>query len=339
MRDTQHDPAQQGSGEQKTADPRTTTDSTTPGSSHEGAHAEGAPRTATVSRSRARAVLAERFEPPADPRRGGLSREERQSRTAELLAAAAQLEGDERERVVQRVVVINMCVATSLAARHRGKGIPQEDLEQVAYLALVRAARQFDCSRDRDFLTYAVPTIRGELRKHFRDCGWIVRPPRRVQEIQSRAVAARDTLIPSTGRTPTDEEIAQALGEDPRDVREALAAEGCFHATSLDVPLGDGGGATLADLRGEDDPGAAAAEARLVLGPALAGLSERDKRILALRFYEDRTQQEIAEDIGVTQMQVSRLLSRIMRQMREQIEDERAERRPVREPRRTPVDG
>jgi RNA polymerase sigma-B factor len=232
---------------------------------------------------------------------------------------------------MDRVIVINMPVAASLASRHKDRGIPLEDLEQVAHLALVRAAQQFDPHRERDFLSYAVPTIRGELRKHFRDYGWAVRPPRRVQEAQTRVVAARDSLAERDGHTPTAAEIAEHLDEDLATVQESLAAQGCFHPTSLDLPLGDEtGGATLGDQLGGEDPALAAAEARVMLGDALRRLSPRDREIVRLRFFEDRTQQEVADRIGVTQMQVSRLLGRILRDLRHRLEEQDG---PLRAPR------
>lgn len=223
-------------------------------------------------------------------------------------------------QALDRAIVINMPVAQSLASRHKDRGIPLEDLEQVAHLALVRAARQFDPSRDRDFLSYAVPTIRGELRKHFRDCGWMVRPPRGVQELQTKVIAARDNLAERDGHVPSAQEIADHLGEDVAVVQESLLAQGCFHPTSLDLPLGEDSTTTLGEHLGQDDGSMSAAEARVMLRDAVRRLSPRDRKILRMRFFEDCTQQEIADAIGVTQMQVSRLLSRILRDLRRQLD-------------------
>lgn len=262
--------------------------------------------------------------PPIRTGRESLGRSQRQALTAELLTEAAAAGSERlRQRALDRVVLLNMGVARSLAARHRGKGISSDDLEQVAYLALVRAAAQFDPEQGRDFLTYAVPTIRGELKKHFRDAGWMVRPPRRTQEIQSKVVAARDELHQQHGRPPTMAEIGEALDEDPEAVSDALRAEGCFQPSSLDRPVGgpEGGTTTLGDLlvRPEEQE-TEAAEARVMLRPVVRRLRSRDQRILQLRFFEGRTQQEIADEIGVTQMQVSRLLSRIMQTLRTELE-------------------
>jgi RNA polymerase sigma-B factor len=214
-----------------------------------------------------------------------------------------------------------MGVARSVARRYRSKGIASEDLDQVAYVALVRAADKFDVSLDKDFLTYAVPSIRGEIKKHFRDHGWVVRPPRRTQELQPQVVAAGQELTHLLGRSPRPSEIASHLGVDVEEVIEALAMDGCFRPTSLDVPVGDGGSSVLGDLLEGEETGVQASEARMLLAPVLRQLGERDRRILYLRFFEGLTQREIGRELGVTQMQVSRLLTRICETLREQLAD------------------
>lgn len=251
-----------------------------------------------------------------------LPRAQRRLLTGQLLEQAHQATDEaERARLVDEVVVLNLEVALSLASRFRGRGVARDDLEQVASMALVRAAQRFDASMDHDFLSYAVPTIRGELRRYFRDHGWTVRPPRRVQEIQAIAIETRDNLAERKGSVPTEAEIAAALGEDEATVREALSAEGCFTPTSLDVPTGADSGLSLGDVLGAPDRDTEAAEARVVLQPVVRQLSARDRRILQMRFFDECTQQEIADEIGVTQMQVSRLLTRIMRDLRKALED------------------
>ena len=258
------------------------------------------------------------------PGERALSAPERQEQTQELLAqAGATADPEERERLLEGVVVLNMCVARTLAARHAGKGIPRDDLEQVSYLALTRAARNYDPATRSDFLSYAVPTIRGELKKHFRDHGWTVRPPRRIQEVQTRAIVERADLTQRLGREPSLAEIADAVGEDSDVVREALSADGCFHPASLDRPVGDDSATVLGELidGGCDDVERSAIEARVLLAPVVRRLSERDRRILRLRYFEGCTQQEIADDIGVSQMQVSRLITRIIRDIRRGLPD------------------
>jgi RNA polymerase sigma-B factor len=217
--------------------------------------------------------------------------------------------------LVDRLIETNAGVARSMASRYRNRGIDLDDLEQVALLGLTKAAQRFDPDAGHDFLSYAVPTIRGELRRHFRDAGWMVRPPRRVQDLQSRISRAQDELEAKLGRSPRPSEVAAHLGEELDDVVEALAADGCFTPTSLDGPVGDGS-STLGDLIGMDDRSVVAAEARVVLAPVLRKLTPRDQQILQLRFVEERTQQEIAEAIGLTQAQVSRVLTRILADLR-----------------------
>jgi RNA polymerase sigma-B factor len=260
-----------------------------------------------------------------------LGREQRRDRTARALrAAGATTDVDRRLELLDYVVRINMPVAYSVASRFFHRGIDEDDLVQVAYAALIRAARDFDDTRMQDFLSYAVPTIRGELKKHFRDHGWTVRPPRRVQEIQQHVARAQGDLTQQLGRSPTPSDLAAHLGLDLADVVEAMSADGCFTPASLDRTTGGQDGqqaGTLGELLASIDQARSAAEARTVLAPVVRQLKERDRRILYLRFFEQRTQQEIAEELGVTQMQVSRLLTRIMRDLRTELTAEPCSRR------------
>ena len=259
----------------------------------------------------------------SDLRSTTMSRRQRRDRTARALAAVAETSSERRrQELLDYVVRINMGVARTVAGRYFHRGVDEDDLIQVAYMALTRAARDFDPSRHQDFLSYAVPTIRGELKKHFRDQGWMVRPPRRVQEAQARITRAEGALSQELGRPARPSEIAAHLDMDLDDVIEALAADGCFSPSSLDRPVSsnaDGGGVALVDFLGENDQDAPAAEARVVLGPVVRQLKPRDRRIVYLRFFEQRSQQEIADEIGVTQMQVSRLLARILRDLRREL--------------------
>ena len=241
----------------------------------------------------------------------------RRSLTNAALKPSHDEDPDGPHQAVDEVVLAHLGVARSLAAAHRGKGVPREDLEQVAYTALVAAARRFRPEEGRDFLAFAVPTIRGELKRHFRDCGWTVRPPRRVQEIQFRVLATRDQLSKSLKRLPTSVEIATELGESEHHVAQALRLDGCFAPASLDKPLASGS-ATLSDLLPSGETSAQeAAEARVMLGPALKELAERDRYIVRLRYFDGLTQREIGDELGVTQTQVSRILSRIACELRE----------------------
>jgi len=249
---------------------------------------------------------------PSSTHEGRPSRQQRDTETAELLGLLHKARSKKaRDELVQRIVEVNMPSARMLARHYAGRGIAVDDLEQVAYLGLVKAARGYDPERGSDFLAYAMPTIKGELRRHFRDAGWMVRPPRRIQELQARLWVAEAELTQSLQRSPTPSEVAEHLDVELDDVIEALSVDGCFVPSSLDAPLGDGDSATVADRQGGDDFAFDSCEARVMLGPAVRRLSERDRRILELRFFHGWSQQQIGDEIGVTQMQVSRLLSRI----------------------------
>ncbi|WP_224273430.1 sigma-70 family RNA polymerase sigma factor [Nocardioides lacusdianchii] len=236
------------------------------------------------------------------------------SSTAERAAESAPVD----RRTPEELIAQHIPLARSMAARYRNRGIDLDDLEQVALLGLTKAARRFDGDAGHDFLSYAVPTVRGELRRHFRDAGWTIRPPRRIQELQARIAAAQEELGGRLGRSPRPTEIATHLGASLDDVVEALGADGCFTPTSLDVPVGEGG-SPLGELMGGEDRDIVQAEARIVLAPVVRLLSARDREIVHLRFYEERTQQEIADSVGLTQAQVSRVLTRILRNLRAEL--------------------
>lgn len=254
----------------------------------------------------------------------GLTRTERSEQTGTLLRVAHETsDPDEAEALRARVVLINRGVAEAVARRYRQRGLPQDDLNQVAYEGLTKAVTRFDPSLRNDLLTFAVPTIRGELQRYFRDQGWTVRPPRRIQEVQSHANAVVRALEQDLGREPTGEEVAGELDIPVEEYDEAMAALGCFQPTSLDLPVG-AESATLGDLLPDTDEDHDASDARLMLEPVVRRLSERDRRILYLRFFEDLTQAEIGDDLGVTQMQVSRLLARILGDMRHELDQQHA---------------
>lgn len=253
----------------------------------------------------------------ASPQR---DRSTRADRTRDLISQLATCDDEAlRHDLTNELAAVNMPVADSVVTRYRSRGIATDDLRQVAYLALTKAARRFDPCAGHDFLSFCVPTIRGEVRRYFRDKGWMVRPPRRIQELQQRITRVQSDLTATLGRPPSADQLADHLDEQPDDVREALDGHGCFTPSSLDRPVGDEDGAALGDLIGEDDGGQSAAEARVALAPVVRRLSRRDRHILQLRFFKGLTQREIADDIGVTQMQVSRLLSRIFRDLREEL--------------------
>jgi RNA polymerase sigma-B factor len=237
----------------------------------------------------------------------------RQTKTNHLLREAQHASPPERQRLIDEVIVANIEVARSIARKYRNRGIATEDLEQVACVALVRAAGHFDPSKADDFLSYAVPTIRGEVRRYFRDQGWMVRPPRGIQELQS----AIHRLSAGTGHEASDDDVAAQLGVTAREVRAARSAQGCFAPTSLDVAVRDGGdplGATLVSDEYDEFDGV---EARVFLDTLTRDLKPRERLVLYLRFVEGLTQSEIGAEIGVTQMQVSRILAKLLAKMRE----------------------
>jgi len=268
-------------------------------------------------------TVSSQLEPPrgADPAPGQvLSDTERAEATAELLTQIADTDDEAlKSRLRDRVVVLNMGVAQAIAARYRDRGLGRDDLVQAAYVGLVKAVNGFDPSFDRDFLSYAVPTVTGEVKRFFRDFGWTVRPPRRVQELQAQISRTSNELSQTLGRSPRPSEVADYLDIDVEAVIEALAADGCFTPASLDVSVGEDGSASLAELLGSEDEDFGRAEARILLAPAVRRLGERDRRILELRFFHAWTQEQIAQDIGVTQMQVSRLLARIIKDLRAEL--------------------
>jgi RNA polymerase sigma-B factor len=249
------------------------------------------------------------------------AREERSRRTAELFEAVTSTQdAARRQDLLDEVVLVNLCVARSLARRFAGRGVDAEDLEQVASEALVKAAGRFDPTLGKDFLSFAVPTVRGELQRYFRDVGWVVRPTRRVQEARWAISRAEAELTQRLGHTPHPDEVMDELALTQEEYAEAASSNGCFAPTSLDGPTsGSDDGGTLGDLLPDEEAGLPACEARVVLAPVVQMLSERDRRVLFLRYFEDLGQKEIGSEIGVTQTQVSRILDRILGELHQAI--------------------
>ena len=220
--------------------------------------------------------------------------------------------GDElaREEAVARMLPL----ARALARRYAHRGEPLDDLEQVACVGLLKAVDRFDCAREVKFATFAVPTIAGELKRHFRDRGWMLRVPREVQELNARLARARERQTCELGRTPTLRELAAAAGADEEQTVEALGAGHAYRTLSLDQPAEDG--SDLPDLIGHPDEGFELAEQRAVLDRGLAALAPREREIMRLRFYEGLSQREIAARVGISQMHVSRLIRRSLETVR-----------------------
>lgn len=221
----------------------------------------------------------------------------------------------------RQLVEAHIGLAEYLARRFGNRGEALDDLVQVGSLALVKAVDRFDPTRGVEFSTYATHTIAGELKRHFRDRGWAVRAPRRMQELYLRLSQTVSILSQELGRSPTIAEMAHSAGVSEEEVLEALEAGQAYRSSSLDSPMGSNGEDDREDLAsrlGGDDPGFERAESRAVLSPLIAQLPPRQQRILELRFYEGLTQSEIAQRLGISQMHVSRLLARSLAQLRQQ---------------------
>lgn len=216
-----------------------------------------------------------------------------------------------------RLVVANLRLALHLARQFANRGIPTDDLEQVASYGLLRAVDRFDPTRGLEFSTFATPTILGELKRHFRDRGWSVRVPRRVQELHVRLSSLVPELTNRLGRSPTIAEIAREARASVEEVLEAMEAGQAYRSHSLDVP--DGSGAT--DGFGTVDEALFAAEDRVVVEALLAELPPRDQLLIRLRFYEEMSQHEIARRLGISQMHVSRLLGKTLQELRRRLDE------------------
>ncbi|MFD0634587.1 SigB/SigF/SigG family RNA polymerase sigma factor [Catenulispora yoronensis] len=265
---------------------------------------------------------------PGPPEETNL-RPDRGRRRAAALAGLRRLAGlapDDPERAALREHVIGeyMSYARYLAGRFQHRGETSEDLDQVAYLGLVKAVDNYDPAYRTSFLTYATPMIVGEIKRHFRDTTWDVHVPRRLQELSAALRPAEELLNQKLGRDPTLTELAAHLGATPEEVIDALEAAAVYSAASLDVPVAqpDGEGVTLGELLGADDPGFTMVVDRESLKPLLAALSEREKRILLMRFFRGMSQAEIGAELGVSQMQISRLLTQIITRLRAGVDPE-----------------
>ena len=245
--------------------------------------------------------------------------ESRSETTARLISERTSASAVHRAAIEDELVRLNMPLARDLSRRFRGRGIADDDLEQVAYVGLVKAVRGFKPDQGSEFISFAVPTIRGEIRRHFRDLGWTVRPPRSIQETQQKISGCESELYQQLGRAPRPSEIAAHLGIDVEMVIDALGANGCFAPASLDAPsLSDGEESVVARLGGID-PEFDLADARATLAPLLAKLSRREQLIVEMRFFRGCTQAEIGAEIGVSQMHVSRLLARLVARLRTEL--------------------
>jgi RNA polymerase sigma-B factor len=243
------------------------------------------------------------------------AREEKDARTLSLFQAASEVGTPEGDLIRERIVLDHLGLAEAVARRVSRGGGDWADLRQVAYEGLVKAARRFTPERGDSFAAFAVPTITGELKRHLRDLGWMIRPPRGVQELHRRAAVVADELAQELGRHPSDREIARRLGVDPAEVADARTAG---HPLSLDETVGEAG-VRLGETLGEEDARLAAIDRRNGLAEALSELEEGQRELLRMRFVEEMTQQQIADALGTTQMQVSRLQRRTLAQLADRL--------------------
>lgn len=254
---------------------------------------------------------------PQHPR---MSFAERDVETSELFRRLAATDTpEESEQVVEQIVHLYLDLCASMAGRYDGRGVEHEDLVQVARLALVKAVRRYEPGHAPSFAAYAVPTISGELKRWFRDRGWVVRPPRRLQELRANLQSVRSRLEQELGATPTDAELAEAVGATVEEVREVATAATGFRPLSLDCSPSDEDRPGLAAFLAADDDGLAGADDRVCLAEALTELDDDERELLLMRYVEGMTQREIGEARGVSQMQVSRTLRRITVRLHDQL--------------------
>jgi RNA polymerase sigma-B factor len=240
-----------------------------------------------------------------------------------LLSLMADLPaGADRVRVRARLIEMYIPLAEYLARRFRNRGEQFDDLVQVANLGLIKSVDGFDPDRGAAFTSYAIPMIVGELKRHFRDKGWDVRVPRRLQELRLEISKVSGDLAQDLGRSPTVADLARRLEVSEEEVIEGLDCGQAYRALSLDAPAGDSGdagAAGLGDLLGSDDPDMQNVENREALRPLLAKLPEREQKIIAMRFHGNLTQSQIAAALGISQMHVSRLLAGALRTLRSEL--------------------
>lgn len=218
-----------------------------------------------------------------------------------------------------RLVRMHLPLVEHLARRFRNRGEPLDDLTQVATIGLIKSVDRFDPERGVEFSTYATPTVVGEIKRHFRDKGWAVRVPRRLQELRLSLTTATAELSQLHGRSPTVHELAEKLGISEEEVLEGLESANAYSTLSLDVPDTDDESPAVADTLGAEDEALEGVEYRESLKPLLEDLPPREKRILLLRFFANMTQSQIAQEVGISQMHVSRLLARTLAQLREKL--------------------
>ena len=258
-------------------------------------------------------------EPPAEVRAGS---SELHLRTVELFTRMGEGTEVERAQLRSDLVELHLPLAEYLARRFGNRGEPHEDLVQVATIGLIKAIDRFDLERGVAFSTYATPTIVGEIKRHFRDRGWTIRVPRRLQEIQAVINQAVSDLGQELGRSPTVAELAKRAGMSEEEILEGLESANAYSPLSLDAPDPSGEVGAVIEQLGDYDDALDAVVDRETVKPLLDKLDARAKRILLLRFFRNMTQSQIAEELGISQMHVSRLLSRTLAVLRKALEEQ-----------------
>lgn len=230
--------------------------------------------------------------------------------------------GDEQAR--EQLVLAHLNLARFLASKFKNRGESLDDLVQVATIGLIKAIDRFDISRGLEFTTYATPTIMGEIKRHFRDKGWSVRVPRRLQELSAKVTQVSDKLTEKLQRSPSVDEIAQAMGVSVDEVLEAMESAHAYSSVSLDVPQGDDDdgtqSSTVIDKYALVDEDLESSDDRIVLEQAIKDFSEREQQIIRMRFLEGFTQVEIAQKLQISQVQVSRLLRKTLQKFQEKLD-------------------
>ena len=235
------------------------------------------------------------------------------------LLEAYKRAGDSGAR--DRLIADMIPLVRALAVRYAGRGEAVEDLVQVGCIGLIKAIDRFDLNRGVELSTYAVPTIVGEIRRHFRDKAWALHVPRRLKELNQRLASLLDDLTAQLGRSPTIEELAKAAGAEEEDVIEALDSSHAYTARSLSAPFDDEGDGSLVDTLAQNDTGYTLVEESSLVALGLDALDARERKIVELRFFGGLTQSQIAAEVGISQMHVSRLLRQALHAMRGRLEE------------------
>ena len=272
---------------------------------------------AAVARAAARAAARATRDLPATPK-GKLAWDK--ARTRELFSLYKD-KGDEAAR--DELIMSHLNLVRFLASKFKNRGEPLDDLIQVGTIGLIKAIDRFDPSRGLEFTTYATPTILGEIKRHFRDKGWSIRVPRRLQELSAKVNQATDDLTKELRRSPSTEEVAAKLGVSVDEVLEAMESSGAYSSVPLEAGSSDEEDApAIIDHYASVDENLAASDDRMVIEDTIRDFSPREREVIRMRFVEGLTQVEIAKRLGVSQVQVSRLLRRTLKKVQDKIDPE-----------------